>query len=475
MFELRPYQRDLVDRVQGAWREGYQAPCVVLPCGGGKSVIVAQITKNVIENGGTVLFLVHRKELVAQIYATFVRFKIDIERCRIEMVQTLSRHPEKIANPDLIITDENHHSLAKSYKKIYEHFKDSKRLGVTATPERLGGMGLKEVNDILIEGVTAKWLIDNYYLSPYLYYAPPVMENLPKFHTRKGDYIQSEVTDFFRQKKIYGNVIKQYRKIADGKQAICYLPTVEFSKEISQKFNNAGISSAHIDGETPSVVRNAIIEKFRQGEIKILCNVDIISEGFDVPDCECAILLRPTKSLTLFIQQSMRCMRYKEGKTAVIIDHVGNYLEHGFPDDDRQWSLDGHPKKSIKQGEMPVKVCPRCYCTVSLNTYQCTNCGYEFERKTETTQTLDVDLKRLDIAEREKLRFENKIRRMLSYKECQTYNELLEFARQHNYKKGWAYYKAKELNIIGNQKSRGNTTPKRYPCKAVGMWLDSEK
>ncbi len=475
MFTLRPYQRDLVDKVQGAWAEGYQAPCVVLPCGGGKSVIVAQITKNVIENGGNVLFLVHRKELVAQIYATFIRFKIDIGRCRIEMVQTLSRHPEHIPNPDLIITDENHHSLAKSYKKIYEHFKDSKRLGVTATPERLGGTGLKEVNDILIEGVTAKWLIDNHYLSPYLYYAPPVMEKMPKFHTRKGDYIQSEVTDFFRQKKVYGNVIKQYRKIADGKQAICYLPTVEFSREISQKFNNAGISSAHIDGETPSVVRNAIIEKFRQGEIRILCNVDIISEGFDVPDCECAILLRPTKSLTLFIQQSMRCMRYKEGKTAIIIDHVGNYLEHGFPDDDREWSLDGHPKKSAKQGEMPVKVCPRCYYTVSLNTYQCPNCSYEFERKSKTTQTVDVDLQRLDIAEREKLRFENKVSRMLSYKECQTYNELLEFARQHNYKKGWAYYKAKELNIIGSQKSRGNTTPKRYPCKAVGMWLGDTK
>ncbi len=101
MFALRPYQRDLVDKVQGAWREGYQAPCVVLPWGGSKPVIVAQITKNVIENGGNVLFLVHRKELIAQIYATFIRFKTDIGRCRIEMVQTLSRHPEHIPNPDL--------------------------------------------------------------------------------------------------------------------------------------------------------------------------------------------------------------------------------------------------------------------------------------------------------------------------------------------------------------------------------------
>ena len=475
MFELRPYQRELIDRVQGAWADGFQAPCVVLPCGGGKSVIVAEIARIILEKDGNILFLVHRRELVAQIYATFIKFKLCIERCRIEMVQTACRHLEELPKPDLIITDENHHSLAGSYKKIYEYFPDVKRLGVTATPERLNGSGLKDVNDILIEGVSAKWLIENHYLAPYEYYAPPLSDTMPKFHTRQGDYVQSEVADFFRKKKIYGDVIRQYRKLADGKQAICYLPSIDFSREIADRFNRAGIPAAHMDGETPAILRNSIVERFRKGEIKILCNVDIISEGFDVPDCECAILLRPTKSLTLFIQQSMRCMRYKEGKTAIIIDHVGNYLEHGFPDDDREWSLDGHQKKSVRQGEMPVKVCPRCYCTVSLNTYQCTNCGYEFERKTKPTETVDVDLQQLDPAEREKFRFENKIRRMLSYRECQTYNELLEFARQHNYKRGWAYYKAKELNIIGSQKSQRNTTPKRYPCRAVGMWLSDEK
>ena len=476
MFELRPYQRDLIDRVQGAWADGFQAPCVVLPCGGGKSVIVAEIARIILEKDGNILFLVHRRELVAQIYATFIRFKLCIERCRIEMVQTACRHLEELPKPDLIITDENHHSLAGSYKKIYEYFPDVKRLGVTATPERLNGSGLKDVNDILIEGVSAKWLIENHYLAPYEYYAPPLSDTMPKFHTRQGDYVQSEVADFFRKKKIYGDVIRQYRKLADGKQAICYLPSIDFSREIADRFNRAGIPAAHMDGETPAILRNSIVESFRKGEIKILCNVDIISEGFDVPDCECAILLRPTKSLTLFIQQSMRCMRYKEGKTAIIIDHVNNCILHGFPDTEREWLLDGHPKGKGKiKGEAPVKVCKRCYCTVAMNTRFCPVCGYEFEHRESSIQKVDVELRRLDRSEREKVEMQNKVRNMLTYKECQTYNELLEFAKQHNYKKGWAFYKAKELNIFDSKKSRRNTTPKRYPIRAFEGWNCNQK
>ena len=148
---------------------------------------------------------------------------------------------------------------------------------------------------------------------------------------------------------IYGDVIGHYKKLADGKQAICYCSTLSLSKRTAQAFNDAGILSVHIDGETPKTERKEAVEAFRQGKIKILCNVDLISEGFDVPDCDCAILLRPTKSLNLFIQQSMRCMRYKPGKEAVIIDHVGNVFRHGFPDDDRVWSLESKKKRQKRK------------------------------------------------------------------------------------------------------------------------------
>ena len=139
-------------------------------------------------------------------------------------------------------------------------------------------------------------------------------------------------------------MVKHYKKLSDGKQAICYCSNIKQSIKMAAEFNQAGIVAKHIDGETPKAEREAAIEYFRQGKIMVLCNVDLISEGFDVPDCNTAILLRPTQSYGLFIQQSMRCMRYKEGKIAVIIDHVGNVGRFGTPDMEREWTLD--PKKT---------------------------------------------------------------------------------------------------------------------------------
>ena len=176
MSQLRPYQEELVQQVRDAWRHGKQAPCIVLPCGGGKSVIVAEIAKRTTGNGRRVLFLVHRQELCEQITNTFRKWGVDMLRCQIMMVQTAARRIAKLPEPSLIITDENHHSLAKSYQSVYDAFPHAYRVGVTATPVRLDGSGLGDVNDALIQGVSAKWLIQNRFLSPYDYYAPSLVD-----------------------------------------------------------------------------------------------------------------------------------------------------------------------------------------------------------------------------------------------------------------------------------------------------------
>ncbi|MBQ1807850.1 MAG: DEAD/DEAH box helicase family protein, partial [Ruminococcus sp.] len=387
---LRDYQSDLINKLFRAYDDGYLAPCIVLPCGGGKSVITAEIAKRFTDGEKPVLFLVHRRELVEQIYYTFVGWGVDMSLCKIRMVQTAARRLPSMERPELIITDENHHSLAKTYQKIYDYFPDVRRVGVTATPERMGGKGLRDVNDILIEGVTAKWLIENGYLSPYDYYAPAV--TLPKFHVRRGEYDQHEINAYFQKnvKTVYGDVLRHYRRLADGKQAICYLSGIEVSEAVAERFRESGIPAAHIDGDTPKAERDKIIGGFRSGEIRILCNVDLISEGFDVPDCECVILLRPTKSLTLFIQQSMRCMRFRKGKRAVIIDHVNNVAEFGLPDADREWLLDGHEKP---KGEAPVKTCPMCFAVVGASEAVCPHCGFVFEaeRREKCTEVLDIE------------------------------------------------------------------------------------
>ncbi len=443
-MKLRAYQEELVDKLRQAWREGYKAPCIVLGCGGGKSCIVAEIARRTTWNGKRVLFLVHRRELVDQIFRTFVRWGVLMDLCDIGMVQTYTRRLKKMKKPDLIITDENHHSTAQSYKRIYEYFPDVPRVGVTATPIRLNGDGLGDVNDKLIIGVSTKWLIEHNNLAPYDYYAPSVAD-LTGLHTKMGEYVTADIEKAMIKNTVFGDVIKYYKQFANGKKAVCYCSSIKHSLATAQVFNDAGITAAHIDGSTVKAKRDKIIADFRSGKITVLCNVDLISEGFDVPDCECAILLRPTHSLTLYIQQAMRCMRYKPGKRAIIIDHVGNYARHGMPDDDREWNLEKRPKRSQKkiEAEQATKVrqCPKCFFTFSPDPAQvvCPHCGYQFptaERTVEidtTAKLIKVEGFRLDFS---------------SPNDCRNYNDLLQYAKKHGYKPGWAYYQAKKRGMI---------------------------
>lgn len=404
---LREYQTRLIAQVYEAWDNGYKAPCLVLPCGGGKSIITAEIAKRHTDRGQYVLFLVHRRELVEQIEGTFAGWGVNMLLCQVGMVQTVSRHLRTTNIPNLIITDENHHSLATTYKKIYDYFSDVRRLGVTATPWRLNGKGLKDVNDILIEGVTTKWLIDNHFLSPYKLYSRNM--NMPKFHIRNGDYEMSEVVNYFNQNssQIFGDTIAEYRRLADNTQAVCYLPSIEISKDIARNFTLKGIKAEHIDGETPKGERTAIIERFRTGETRILCNVDIISEGFDVPDCECAIIL----------------------------DQVGNYATHGMPDDTREWSLEDRPKREPKEKLPQFKKCKRCGAEVPISTKIC-DCGYVFVRDKEYIST---DEKLVEI------------KPTMQPSECKNMAELYKLAELKGYKRGWAYYKGKELGLLGKR------------------------
>lgn len=437
-MKLRPYQNNLINDVRQAYLSGKKRPCIVLPCGGGKSVIVADMAKKATEKGNRVLFLVHRKELCDQIDETFRGYGVNMKLCKIGMVQTITRRLKKMKEPQLIITDENHHCLANSYKRIYEAFPNARCVGVTATPCRLNGGGLGDINDSLIVGVSAKWLIENKFLAGYDYYAPSVAD-LTGLHVKVGEYVTKEIEERLIKKSIFGDVIAYYRKLADGKQAICYCASISHSEQMAQNFNEAGISAAHIDGKTPKSDRNLVIKRFRSGEIKILCNVDLISEGFDVPDCEAAILLRPTKSLTLYIQQSMRCMRYKPGKKSVIIDHVGNYARFGLPDQDREWTLEPKKKGSKKEeNEVKVRQCPECFYTHEPAPI-CPKCGFIYPIAERTLEEI----------KEAKLELITEI--VLDYsgpEECTTMSELVAFGKRKGYKPGWSYMEGKRRGII---------------------------
>ncbi len=442
MFNLRPYQQDLINNCKQALRDGYKAPCLVLPCGGGKSIITADIAKGATDKSNRVLFLVHRKELCEQIENTFRKYGVNKVLADVMMVQTASRRLDKLPKYSLIITDEGHHCKANTYRKIYDYYMNIPRIFVTATPCRLGGDGLQGVCDVLIEGPTVKQLIDMGNLSQYRYFAP-TLADFSKVHSVAGDFNTSEVNQILNKNKIYGDVIKYYRKLADGKQGICYCVNVEHSKEMARMFRENGIAARHIDGDTDASIRADIIRQFRTGECKMLCNVGLISEGFDVPNCDVVILLRPTKSLSLYIQQAMRCMRFKPDKTAIIIDHVGNYLRHGMPDDDREWGLDkkqtARKKATNDEGKLAIRNCKNCFGTFESKHDVCPYCGaaYVIERK-ELEQMQEVQLQEIKEAEKQQAREIAMTKSNIA--ECNSYQECVEWCKHNGKKVGYAWH-----------------------------------
>ncbi len=230
------------------------------------------------------MFTVHRKELIEQIKRSFQDNDVDLNRCTVMTVGKIASRLDSLPKPTLIITDETHHSLAKTYQSIYEYYSDVPRLGFSASPWRMNGKGLGNVYDSMVEGPSVEWLIKNNYLAPYKYYSVKLVDDEKLKRSSTGDFTNKSI-DYAIGRTIFGDVISTYKKVADGKQAIVYCHSIEFSKYIAEQFNKAGIKAAHADSKTPTKEREQIMSNFKKGILQVISNVDLISEGFNVPDC----------------------------------------------------------------------------------------------------------------------------------------------------------------------------------------------
>lgn len=448
MINLRTYQIDSILSTQHSFRAGHRRPLVVIPCGGGKTVEFAHMAQTAQSRGKTIWFLVHRRELMDQTVETFKRFDIDCTSIYIGMVATVANHLDKFPKPDLIIYDEGHHGAAATWTKITQAFPDAYIVGLTATPCRLDGKPLGAVYDDMVVGISTRELIQLGYLAPYRYYAPAVTD-LTGLKRKGSDYDAAQAAEILSQRAVFGDVIKHYRDHADGLQAICYCSTIKHSKDMAAEFQDAGINAVHFDGDTPKDQRTDIIARYRSGEITILCNVDLISEGFDCPDCSCCILLRPTTSTGLFIQQSMRALRPMEGKTAIILDHVNNYERHGLPDDDRQWSLTDTLKPRQQYGEdgkLTVRQCPKCYYTYKTAP-ECPNCGYAaVMTKQEIENVKAIRLEEIKQNRRDKAA--QSVTDSTDITDCRNISEVMAWCKRNGRKPGYGYYYAKSKGMV---------------------------
>ena len=441
MLKLFPYQRKLVNQTRDALIQKNKGVLIVSPPGSGKSVVISEIARLTTKKNNRVLFFVHRQELVKQIKSSFKEQNVNLNLCTIMTVGKVSNRLNEIPKPNLIIVDESQHSRAKTYLKIFDFFKDVPKLGFTGTPWRLSGKGFKDIYSKMIEGPSVKWLINNQKLAPFTLYGYPLgNDNLLKKGST-GDYTHQSM-DVFSKSIIRGDIVKSWEQFANNKKTIVYCHSTLFSKEVAKAFNDAGIKAAHADAKTPKIQREKIMSDFKEGKIKILCNVDLVSEGFNVPDCSCVVLLRPTQSLVVYLQQAMRAMRYQPNKQAIIIDQVNNFSRFGLPDQQREWTLNDREKHTFseKSEEIAIKTCPQCFAVILASKIKCPLCNFSFEAELRKIEE-DRQAKLKAIKDEEK-----RVKEIADKKpqELKSIEELYIYAKEHNYKTGWAYYRAKQ-------------------------------
>lgn len=432
---LYEHQLEFLNLIKQSIRNNNRRIMCVAPCGFGKSVIMKHICDSAKTKGNSSLVIVHRIELVNQL----------VERgLNVEMIQTLSRHLNTADDYKIIIIDEAHLALASTYRKVIEHYSNSTILYFTATPRRLDGQAFGMIADDIVISKSAKWLIANGYLAPYDYYAPKLLVDASKLELTQGDYSQASIIEQMDKPKVYGDIFAEWCKFAKGKKTIVYASSLQHSQRIADYFALNGVSSAHIDGNTPKQERTEIIAKFKRGDIMVLTNYALIVEGFDVPDCECCIIARPTQSLVIHIQSTMRCMRYKPNKRAIILDFVGNYERHGLPDDEREWSLDKIKKQRVSVNDEPkvlIRNCPNCFKVYSASLgVVCPYCNYNVGKtKEEIEYDEKQELIKLEAYERKTKRMEVGM--------CKTKADLERVAKERGYARGWVYQMMKIKGI----------------------------
>jgi superfamily II DNA or RNA helicase len=443
MIQLRPYQQRVLDESREAYRQRHRAVLLCMPTGAGKTVTASTIVHGAESRGNVTWWLTHRRELASQASQTFYGLGIphgtvqaghvSDPRASVQVasIQTIVRRLDVLPEPNLLIFDETHHIGAAQWDELFHRFPRARILGLTATPWRLDGQGLGRWYSEMVMGPTVAELIAGGSLSPYRLFAP-AMPDLSGVGTTAGDYQRGALAKAMDKPQIVGDAIGHYRSLCAGKRAVAFAAGVENSKNIAAQFNAAGIPAEHVDGSMPAEMRDAAVERFRQGQTLVLSNADLFGEGFDVPAIEAAILLRPTKSLSLHLQQVGRALRPSEGKSeAIILDHAGNSLLHGLPDDEREWSLaDREKKKRAEKSEVPVRQCKECFFVYQPRP-SCPNCGHVPPVQAREIEVVEGTLQEVRKAEA--------VAKRRQVGKARTLEELQQIARERGYKPGWAY------------------------------------
>ena len=370
-IKLFDYQEDMKERIEKALRL-HRSVMAQMPTGTGKTYLLTAVIDSFV-NGNPmekVWIVAHRRELVSQIDETVRKFQSYyasntsslLSSVKAMSIQWLMRHYDEIEEePGMIVIDEAHHALAKTYKEMWERFPNAKFLGLTATPCRLNGKGFTDLFDILVQSWSVPEFISKGRLATYDFVSiksdgvtQRLIDSLQK-RGADGDYQNKEMDMLLNKKPSIERLYQSLEEFGKDRKGIVYAINISHAQKITKLYQENGVKAIAIDSKTPATERQQDIEAFKQGDIQVLVNVDIFSEGFDCPDVEFVQLARPTLSLAKYLQMVGRGLRVAKGKkNCVIIDNVGLYRVFGLPSQVWNWNAMFEGKLKVgKRKETP--------------------------------------------------------------------------------------------------------------------------
>ena len=372
-IKLFDYQEDMKERIEKALRL-HQSVMAQMPTGTGKTYLLTAVIDSFVSNNPMekVWIVAHRRELVSQIDETVRKFHSYstsntsslLSSVKAMSIQWLMRHYDEIEEePGMIVIDEAHHALAKTYKEMWERFPKAKFLGLTATPCQLNGKGFTDLFDVLVQSWSVPEFISKGRLATYDFVSiksdgvtQRLIDSLQK-RGADGDYQNKEMDMLLNKKPSIERLYQSLEEFGKDRKGIVYAINISHAQKITKLYQEHGVKAIAIDSKTPATERQQDIEAFKKGDIQVLVNVDIFSEGFDCPDVEFVQLARPTLSLAKYLQMVGRGLRVAKGKkNCVIIDNVGLYRVFGLPSQVWNWNAMFEGKLKIgKKKETPKK------------------------------------------------------------------------------------------------------------------------